>query len=75
MEKFLFLPAFGLLGLRKPHTHVGNLSNYTWDKEISIVEVSCSSFSTLNYNDMARRFNLQNKKGNFFKVLYEQGEG
>ena len=75
MEKFSFLPAFKLLGLRKPHTHVGNLSNYTWDKEKCIKEVSWSSFSILNYNNMARRFNQRNKKGNFFKVLYEQREG
>lgn len=34
-----------------------------------------SSFSILNYNNMARRFNQRNKKGNFFKVLYEQREG
>ena len=61
-----------MLGLKKPH--VGNLSNYAWIQERCITEVaSCSSYNIFNQNDMAKRFNLRNKKGSFFEVLYEPG--
>ena len=55
-------------GLKKPQSHVGNLGNYTWDKESCLQEMSaCNASKSLNYSDMARRFNLRNKQGNFYK--------
>ena len=54
--------------LKKPQSHFGNLSNYTWDKESYLQEMSVSNASkSLNYRDIARRFNLRNKQGNFYK--------
>ena len=54
-------------GQKRPKNHVGILENYTWKKEACIEFVNhTTDFSTLNYSELARTYQLRNNKGNSF---------
>ena len=56
-------------GQKRPKNHVGIPKNYTWKKEACIKFVNhTTDFSTLNYSELARIYQLRNNKGNFFNV-------
>ena len=69
---------FVLYCLKKGKTHVGKLETYVWDKESCIGASTCCAKDPINYNDLAKRFNLQNKNGKLqylWKVLGSEEGG
>ena len=50
--------------MKSAHNHVGDLQNYTWDKDNCIEEVErYPAYYNIDYSDLARRFDLKNKNG------------
>ena len=58
-------------GVKRRHDHIGNKENYTWSKEECLEEVSKYEVGDIiNYSDLARRYQLKNKNGSAFSVLF-----
>ena len=69
---------FVLYCLKEGKTHVGKLETYVWDKESCIGASTCCAKDPINYNDLAKRFNLRNKNGKLqylWKVLGSEEGG
>lgn len=51
-------------GEKKPHDHIGSFTNYTFDRENLIDDVSSmSENSELNFTSLAKKYHLKNLKG------------
>ena len=50
--------------MKRKKDHIGNKSQYSWDKTACIAELNSTSPNTkLNYSSLAKKFNLLNNKG------------
>ena len=50
--------------MKKPHNHIGNKNNYTWNTTECIAEVmSYPDQHKINYSMLARKYQLQNSSG------------
>ena len=50
--------------MKRAHNHVGDLQNYTCDKDNCIEEVErYPAYYNISYSDLAGRFDLKNKNG------------
>ena len=58
--------------MKRKKDHIGNRSQYSWDKAACIAELNSASPNTkLNYSGLAKKFNLLNNKGiyDFYNVI------
>ena len=50
--------------MKRKKDHIGNKSQYSWDKTACIAELNSTLPNTkLNYSSLAKKFNLLNNKG------------
>ena len=57
--------------MKRKKDHIGNKSQYSWDKAVCIAELNSTSPNTkLNYSSLAKKFNLLNNK-DIYDLQYE----